>query len=280
MLSLAQALTLRGAAGVPLPPVYPSLEKAGVHICRSQLSLIVGKPGSGKSFFGMCLIALMKVPTLAFLLDTNELTASARFASIVTKDAFQDVKAAVIDGDQDYGQALSAELGHIRVCFHAPTVEDVEREIMGFDQRYGLPPDAVFVDNLGNQASGLMDEWAATKALTLEYDGLAKKYQCAVMATAHTTDLSGSEPAERTKILGKVTQYPRVILSVGYNENEGRLGVAVVKNTEGPSDPKAERPIVFTADPARMQLSEEPPKVAGVFKRGWGGGFWTPPEDD
>jgi energy-coupling factor transporter ATP-binding protein EcfA2 len=279
MLSLAQALASRGAAGVPLPAVFPSFEKAGMSICRSQLSLIVGKPGAGKSTFAMVMLALMKVPTLAFVLDSNELTVSARFASIVTKEPYIDIKTAVIDGTKDYRDVLMRELDHIQLCFNAPGVEDVEREIMAFDQRYGLPPDVVLVDNLGNQASGLMDEWAATKALTLEYDALAKRYQLAVIATAHTSDLGGSEPAERTKILGKVTQYPRVILSVGYNENEGRLGVAVVKNTEGPSDPKAERPIIFTADPSRMQISEEPPKVAGVFKRGWGGGFWTPEDD-
>jgi hypothetical protein len=230
----------------------------------------------------MVMLALMKVPTLAFVLDSNELTVSARFASIVTKDPYLEVKNAVIDGTQDYRDILMTELEHIQLCFNAPGVDDVEREVLAFDQRYGLPPDCILVDNLGNQASGLMDEWAATKALTLEYDALAKKYQCAVIATAHTTDLSGSEPAERTKILGKVTQYPRVILSVGYNEAEGRLGVAVVKNTEGPSDPKAERPIVFTADPSRMQLAEEGPRLPGILRKssgGWGGGFWTPEDD-
>jgi hypothetical protein len=112
----------------------------------------------------------------------------------------------------------------------------------------------------------------------LEYDGLAKKFQCAVIATAHTTDLSSAAPADRTKILGKVTQYPRVILSVGLDDTEGRLGIAVVKNTEGPSDARAERPLFFEADPGRMQLAEEKPKV--FRKSGWGGGFWTPEQED
>jgi hypothetical protein len=281
VLSLAQALVVRGAAGVPLPTAYPSLQKAGVSICRSQLSLIVGKPGACKSTLAMCMLAKMRVPTLAFVLDSNELTVSARFVSIATGEPYAEVKDNVIAGSADYRDILISEMGNIQVCFSAPGPEDVEREMRGFEQRYGLPPDCVLVDNLGNQTSGLENEWAALKALSLEYDRLAKEAECAIIGTHHATDMNSDGPADRTKILGKITQYARVILSVGYNESEGRLGIAVVKNTEGPSDPKAERPISFTCDPSRMHIAEDV-KYPGFFRRsgGWGGGFWTPEEDD
>jgi hypothetical protein len=225
------------------------------------------------------MLARMKVPTLAFVLDSNELTVSARFAAIATGEPFADVKQAVISGTADYRQTLISEMNNIQVCFSAPGPEDVEREMRGFEQRFGLPPDCVLVDNLGNQTSSLENEWAALKALSLEYDSLAKDAECAIIATHHTTDMTSDGPADRTKILGKITQYARVILSVGYNESEGRLGVAVVKNTEGPSDPKAERPISFAIDPGRMQITEDTGKF---FRRGggWGGGFWTPEDDD
>lgn len=279
MLSLSQALTVRGAAGVPLPSLYPSLVKAGVNICRSQLTLIVGKPGSCKSTLAMCLIARMRVPTLAFVLDSNELTVAARFAAIATGEKYPEVKDNVITGEKDYSSILHGDLGHIQLCFSAPGPEDVEREIKSFEVRYGLPPDCVLIDNLGNQTSGLENEWAALKALTLEYDGLAKAAQCAIIATHHTTDHESDNPAGREKILGKITQYPRVILSVGYSEDQGRLGVAVVKNTEGPTDVRAEKPVVFRCDPSRMQVTEEEPRFLEVFRRGWGGGFWTVEED-
>ena len=107
MLSLAQALKRRGSSGVPLPTVYPSLHHAGADICRGQLALVIGPAGAGKSLFTFNLIAGMRVPTLALLLDTTELTASARFASIISGDDYKQVKQEIIDGDGSHSQALS-----------------------------------------------------------------------------------------------------------------------------------------------------------------------------
>jgi hypothetical protein len=207
----------------------------------------------------MNLLAKMDVPSLAFLLDTNETTAGARFASILTGEDFKTVKTNILNGEgRVYQDRLNEDMGNVRAVFFANGPDDVEREIKAFEQRYGLPPEAVLVDNLGNQTSGLENEWAALKALTLEYNDIARRAQCAIIGCHHTTDLESAEPAQRTKILGKITQYARLILSVGYNDRTTEYKIAVVKNTEGKTDVRAERPIVFYADPARMLLSEEP----------------------
>ena len=76
MLNLAQALTKRGAAGKPLPVVYGALHDFGCDISRSCLTLIIGPASAGKSALAFNLLARWNVPALAFLLDTNELTAS------------------------------------------------------------------------------------------------------------------------------------------------------------------------------------------------------------
>lgn len=255
MLSVAQAMQRRGSAGVPLPTVYPSLEQRGANICRSMVTLVVGPPSAGKSLLTMNLLAKMGVPALAFLLDTNELTASARFASILTEHDFGHIKTKIIDGDGDYyHDALLNKASHVQASFYAPSADDVRLEMEAFEQRYGLPPEVVLIDNLGNQAGQFDNEWAVLKALTLEYDALAKESQSAIICTAHTTDLASCEPAARDKILGKVAQYPRLILSVAFDPDTGEYKIAVVKNTEGPTDVKALRPIVFPCDPARMML--------------------------
>lgn len=244
---------------MPLPTVYPRLASAGADICRSQVSLVVGPPSAGKSLLTMNLIAKMDVPTLAFLLDTNETTAGARFASILTGDDFKTVKARILAGDgRGYRERLAEEIGNVRVVFYAGGPDEVEREIRAFEQRYGLPPECVLIDNLGNQTSSLENEWAALKALTLEYNDIARRAQCAIIGCHHTTDLETAEPAQRTKILGKITQYARLILSVGFNARTTEYKVAIVKNTEGETDARAERPLTFYCDPSRMLLSEEP----------------------
>lgn len=275
MLSLAQAMAKRGASGVPLPVVYSSLPA----ICKGQLTLVIGPPSAGKSLFTMNLLAAMNVPSLAFFLDTTELTASARFAAILTKEDYLTVKEKIIEGDLRYYRELSDTLPDVQAAFHAPGPEDVQLQLDAFEQRYGLPPDAVLLDNLGNQASSFDNEWAVSKALSLEYDTIARREQVAFIATAHTTDLDSAEPAQRTKLLGKISQYARLILSVGYNDSTGEFKIAVVKNSEGKSDVRAEHPIVLYADPSKMQLTENAPhpqliKVAAdlrSWRDGWEG---------
>lgn len=274
MLSLAQALMRRGSSGVPLPTVYESLAFAGADICRGQLTLIVGPPAAGKSTLAMNLIARMNVPSLAFLLDTTELTASARFASIITGDDYKTVKASIIDGNAHYHDLLLEKLPDVQVVFHAPGPEDVQLQINAFEQRYGLPPDVVLLDNLGNQSSAFDNEWAVLKALTLELDTIARKEQCAIIAAHHTTDLTTCEPAARDKILGKITQYARLVFSVNYNDVTHEYRVAIVKNSEGKTDAGAKHPVVLWSDPARMLITEHRElivKPAATYGGGFGG---------
>ena len=257
MLSVAQAMTRRGSAGVPLPDVYPSLKARGARICRSQLTLVVGPASAGKSMLTFNLLARMGVPALGFLLDTDELTASARFASIVTNEPFVQIKDQIIAGQGDhYREAILARMPYVQASFHAPTADQVALEMDAFEARYGVFPHAVLVDNLGNQTSQFGDEWAVLKALTLEYDQMARATQSAVIACHHTTDLESCEPAQRTKILGRISQYARLILSVGFNPETGEYKVAIVKNSSGRTDAAALHPVCLYGDPARMLLRE------------------------
>jgi hypothetical protein len=258
MLTLAQALDKRGESGVPLPTAYSSLAQAGADICKGQVCLVIGPPSAGKSLLVFNMIRRMGVDTLGFLLDTTELTASARFASILTGDPYKLVKSGIIDGDGHYRAELAKQLPNVKVTFRAPTTEHVQQEINAWEQRYGIPPDLAVVDNLGNQSGMYDNEWSVLKAITLELDDMARSEECAVIACHHTTDLDPSEPASRDKMLGKVSQFARVILSVGYNDQNGQYKIAIVKNSEGKTDAKAERPVTLYADPDRMLVSEYP----------------------
>lgn len=275
MLSIAQAATRRGSAGQPLPGMYSPLEARGVQVCRGQLSLVVGPPGAGKSLFAMNYMVRANVPSLAFLLDIDQLSAAARFGSILTGDKFGYVKANI----DSYGETLSS-LRDTQVVFHALDMDDIRRQVDAFEQRYGLGPDLLVLDNLGNLTSAMDNEWALLKALTLELDLLAREMNCAVIACAHVTDLETTNPAGRTKILGKISQYPRLILSVGYDPVSGEYKVAAVKNSSGPSDVSASHPITMYADPSRMYLGDTDPhwSPSGKIERhsspvdtGWAG---------
>src|SRR5215469_14147999 len=233
MQTLAQALDRRGSSGMPLPDVFPSLAGSGISIRRGEVSILLGPPSGGKSLFGFNLLSRLNLPSLAFLLDTTPLQGVTKFGCLMTGEEYRVIKDRIMAGDTSYQERLATDMPDVHTVWYAPSVEDVYRQVDAFTQRYGLPPEVVFIDNLGNQTSGLDNEWAWLKALTLELDQLAKTEQTAVVATHHTTDFTTMEPAARDKALGKISQYPGLILSVNFNPETMEYKVAAVKDREG-----------------------------------------------
>jgi hypothetical protein len=244
----------RGTTGQQLPtPFYPSLEKEGIRFWRSQLALVVGPGSAGKSVLISNLVVRWERPTLAFLLDQDQATAAARFAATDLDEPFLELKK-----DLDSAQVLQAleHLSFVQTDFRAESLEDVQRQLDAYIERYGVPPEVVVIDNLGNMTSGLDDEWGALKALTLELDIMARKYEALFICAHHTTDVATTEPLPRDKILGKITQYPRLILSVAFNTFTCVYKLAAVKNSSGPTDPTAGNPLEFSANLGNMQIME------------------------
>lgn len=260
-----------------MPAVYDALEERQVRFYRSQLTLVVGPGSAGKSLFTSNLVMGWKLPTLAFLLDQDQATAASRFIATRTSEVFLDIK-----NDLDnlrYSEALRRDCSHVQAVFRAYSAADIELQLEAYCQRYGEPPAVLLVDNLGNLTTGYEDEWQILKALTLKLDEMAREYEMCVIGCHHTTDIPSTEPLSREKVLGKVSQYPRLILSVAFNEASTEYKVAAVKNSSGPSDPMAVNPIVLYADPERMQVRETPIKhpqlviaqAADVSRRSFGG---------
>lgn len=254
MQSLGMAARNRGSTGEQLPtPWYPTLEAAGVRFWRSQLCLIVSPGGAGKSLLISNLIAKWSRPTLAFLLDQDQATAAARFAATEIDAPFLDLKRELSD---PVTAEVLGRMGFIQADFKAESLEDIQVQLDAWLERYGEPPEVLVVDNLGNMTSGYDDEWKILKALTLELDVMARKYEMLIIAAHHTTDAPSTEPLPRSSILGKISQYPRLIISVAFNAFTGEYKLAAVKNSSGPQDPMASNPLVFEANPANMQVTE------------------------
>jgi AAA domain len=244
----------RGNTGQQLPtPFYQSLESAGIRFWRSQLCLVVGPGSAGKSLFISNLVAKWGRPTLAFLLDQDQATAAARFAATELDENFLELKK---DLDAEATTAVLGRLGYIQTDYKAETLGDVQLHLDAYIERYGEPPHVLVIDNLGNMTSGYDDEWSTLKALTLELDMMARAYEMIVIAAHHTTDAPTTEPLPRSSILGKISQYPRLILSVAFNPFSAEYKLAAVKNSSGPTDAMASNPLVFDANPANMQVTE------------------------
>ena len=254
MQSLAQAARNRGDSGQQLAtPFYPSLERNGIRFWRSQLWLVVGPGSAGKSLFISNLVTKWGKPTLAFLLDQDQATAAARFAATQINKPFLDLKKNL---EEPYTAEVLGSMGYIQTDYKAECLDDIQLQLDAYIERYGEPPWVIVIDNIGNMSSGFDDEWKVLKALTLELDVMARKYEMLIICAHHTTDAPTTEPLPRSAILGKVSQYARGILSVAYNPYDRVYKVAIVKNSSGPTDAAASNPISFDADPSCMQVTE------------------------
>lgn len=260
MQSLGMAARNRGSTGLQLPTeFYPSLERQGIRFWRSQLALVVGPGGSGKSVFIANLVVKWQRPTLAFLLDQDAATAASRFAATQMDLPFLELKREL---DDPYTVKTLEDLSFVQTDFKAECLEDIQLQLDAYIERYGVPPEIVVVDNLGNMTSGFAEEWSALKALTLELDIMARKYECLVICAHHTTDQPSTEPLPRSMILGKIAQYARLIISVANNPFGGEFKVCAVKNSSGPQDPAAGNPLSLNSNLAHMQIVEpEAPQV-------------------
>jgi hypothetical protein len=255
LLSLGMAARMRGSSGEQLSTAdfYPSLERAGIRFWRSQLCLVVGPGSAGKSLLISNLVAKWGRSCLGFLLDQDQATAAARFAATELDVSFLELKKHL---DSPTAVEVLAKLGFIQTDFKAETLDDITFQLDAYIERYGVPPEIIVVDNLGNMTSGYDDEWSTLKALTLELDMLARKYEMLVICAHHTRDEPTTEPLPRSAILGKISQYPRLILSVAYNTYDGVYKLAAVKNSSGPTDAMATSPLSFDANPGNMQVTE------------------------
>lgn len=254
MLSLGMAARQRGSGGQQIPtPFYPSLERAGIRFWRSQLCLVVGPGSAGKSLFIANLVVKWGRPCLAFLLDQDKATAAARFAATEIDEPFLGLKEEL--DSQTVTEVLS-RMGYIQTDYGAEAIDDVQLQLDAYIERYGVPPEILVVDNLGNMASAQADQWELLKALTLEYDLMARRYEMLVLAAAHTKDAPTTEPMPRSAVLGQLHQYPRLMLSVAYNPYDCVYKVAAVKNSSGPTDSMASNPLAFDANPGNMQVLE------------------------
>lgn len=252
----------RGSSGENLAtPFYPSLERAGIRFWRSQLCLVVGPGSAGKSLFISNLVVQWGRSTMAFLLDQDQATAAARFAATALDEPFLDLKKHL--DEPRVGETL-ASMGFIQTDFRAETLDDIELQLEAYIERYGEPPQILVVDNLGNMASTMADQWDVLKALTLEIDVMCRKYEMLALCAAHTKDAPTTEPMPRGATLGQLHQYPRLILSVAYNPYDCVYKVAAVKNSSGPTDAMASNPVAFDANPGNMQVTERTKPLGNV----------------
>lgn len=247
MRTLGRAARRMDKSGTFLPDVFLPLSAKGIKFREGTVNFIAGTPGSMKTGLALYLVGRWGRPTLYFSADSEPFEMVERLASMATGDTVSKVRA---DYTQ-YADVLAAL--PIRMTFEdSPTYEDVFEEVAAYVEVYGGAPEVIVIDNVMNLTGENENEWGAHRDHARVIHKICRVTGATVIVLAHmgedTRDPSG-KPAPRTKLQGKISQLPKMILSLAFDGSV--LKVAAVKNRFGPADPSAAGPYVeLHCDPA------------------------------
>lgn len=247
MRSLGSVARTKQDSGEFLPTVFTKLEEAGIRLRSGTASYIAGTPGAMKTGLTLYWVGRTGLPTLYFSADSEPFEIAERCGAMVSGDTVTQVRA------QPEKYAEQMDRLNMRFVFEdSPTYKDVELETAAYAEVFGEFPSVIVIDNLLNLVGENENEWGAHRDHARVIHRLTRITKAAVLVLAHmgedVKDPTG-KPQPRTKLQGKVSQLPKVILSLAFDGEE--LKVSAVKNRWGRADPAAQNPITIWADPTR-----------------------------
>jgi hypothetical protein len=247
MRTLGRAARHLEATGTFLPDVFLPLSSRGIRFRTGTVNFIAGTPGSMKTGLALYLVGRWGRPTLYFSADSEPFEMVERLASMATGDPVTKVRSDY----SAYSEALSTL--PIRMTFEdSPTYEDLFNEVTAYVEVYGEAPEVIVIDNIMNLTGESEDEWGAHRDHARVIHKLCRVTGATVLVLAHMGEDvkdSSARPAPRTKLQGKISQLPKMILSLAFDSTEKELKVCAVKNRFGPADPSGSDFAVLPATP-------------------------------
>lgn len=272
---LTQTLRRRDTSGVPLPDFLSPLHDAGVHLRRSQVALVVGRPGAGKSLFALHAALHSNVRTLYISSDTDRKTMMYRAAASLMGETVASVESMVGTSADDLIEDALADVDS-RVAWDwtaSPSIHDIELEVAAAEEAWGSYPDLIIVDSLYNVQADAGDDYAGFRHVVSVAHDMARATNSCVMLLHHVSlnRSKSDEPGGMESILGQVSAMPELILSVMADEDDpDTFKVAVVKNRSGAASSKGRKQVRLSVDLPRMRLYGTHQEMAlAATKRSW-----------
>ena len=262
MRTLARAVGSVDIGGEPLPSVFRTFDANKVVIRRSEISMIAGTPGAGKSTLALAIALRAKVPTLYISADTNAHTMAMRLLSMIINKPQSEAEMLLVDDVENSRKVINNSSGHIFWSFEsAPTLSDLDQEVEAFEELWGCAPTLIVIDNLMDIANDGGEEFAAMRSTIKELKYLARDTNAAVLLLHHTKESYVGNPCQpRSALQGMVAQLPALICTVGSNA-PGFIAVAPVKNRYGKADPTGDTAFWLQFNPEMMDVSDIPERV-------------------
>ena len=250
MRTLSAAARRPADTGGFLPDVFQPLAQAGIRFREGTATYVAGVPGAMKTGWTLYEVGRLNLPTLYFSADSEDFEMVERAAAMMTGDTMQQVRAQ----PEKYAEHL--ESLNIRMVFEdSPSYDDVVMEVAAYHEVFGAFPRIIVIDNMLNLQGQSEDEWSSHRDHAKVIHKLTRITRAAVFVLAHMGEDKvdpSAAPQPRTKLQGKVSHLPKVILSLAFDGQV--LKIAAVKNRFGPADASGHRYVQLWCDPARNQF--------------------------
>ena len=259
MRTLARAVGSADIGGEPLPSVFRTFDANKIVIRRAEVSMIAGTPGAGKSTLALAVALRAKVPTLYVSADTNAHTMAMRLLSMITSKPQNEAEQMLTNDVEGSRKIINDSSGHIFWSFEsAPSLADLDQEVLAFEELWGCAPTLIVVDNLMDISNDGGEEFAGMRSTIKELKYLARDTNSAVLVLHHTKESYPGNPCQpRSALQGMVAQLPALICTVGSN-SPGYIAVSPVKNRYGKADPSGDTYLWLQFNPEIMDVSDIP----------------------
>lgn len=210
--------------------------------------MIAGRSGSGKSAFALWLAVQWNLPTLYLSADMNGFQASTRVAAMLTAHPVEEIERRMgAEGTAEEKQQILNALAKVNMTFsfHAPiTFANMYDEIGAYVELHDRYPELIVVDNLMD-IEGCESDYTEQQAAMQEIAKINRGTGANFLILHHATDKSSRaeadpfSPPSRGEVKSGLSEKPRLSLSVALNPNNSQFRVAIIKQTNGYSDPSA-----------------------------------------
>lgn len=238
------------------------------------MTLIAAPPNGGKSLLAMYWVnrlAQKGQRILYFSADTDEHDTKIRSAAMLTGHTMEKVESQLLRGggaEIFYDNELDS-LSTIRYDFETdPTYGHLEEVTLGYAEMFGDYPNVIVVDNVTNVVTENDNEFSGMKEVTKALKRMGRQTGASVFALHHMNESEVKDPrypGSRKAITGKISQYPELVLTLGFDDQAAIMRIAAVKNRSGFKDPSGETFTELHVDASRMALfASRHDKLSGV----------------
>lgn len=258
MKRLSRAVKQPRMGGRPMPVVLQQLPQ----IRRSEVTMIAGQPGAGKSLLALWLAVAWAESGLRgiyFSADSAELGQASRALAMTMMNLSVTEAEQMLKTHDEWAVENIGRINNLMWSFEDDlSYDNINDEVQAFNELWGDDPAFIIVDNLTDVEGQSEDEWSSQRRALKALVQLARVTDAATLVLHHTTEderVKEDPCPPRRAIQGKCSQKPALILTVA--DRGPHRPVACVKDRySGKGDKTGMTAIWFRLNEETLHWSE------------------------